>query len=69
MDAARGPPTSLGATPSPEHDTLPAAAPAQVGPRAPRSPAALAGSGASGNLRTEDSPSGLWRTIGNRVGC
>jgi hypothetical protein len=51
MDAARGPPPSLGATPAAKHDTLrdPIQEPDHSWHRAPL-PAALAGSDTGGNL-------------------
>ncbi len=71
MDAARGPPASLGATPSARHDTLSSLR--------RTSPVTLAHGRRYQQLwlaailavtsPAEDSPSGLWRTIGNRVGC
>jgi hypothetical protein len=72
MDAARGPPPSVGTTPAPGHGTLSAtgvAAARSSPPTTRRHQRLWLVTALAVTSAAEDSPSGLWRTIGNRVGC
>lgn len=67
MDAARGPRTSLGATP--RRRTTPSLRVDSNRPPMTRYQQLWLVTALAVALPAEDSPSGLWRTIGNRVGC